>query len=173
MNPCALCSLNSLLRATAVPNPCGLVTAAEMQVIVGKLSGMPKATDPASGEVTCTFEPVNGRSFIDVSLHDGDLKAWKARNGGKTPVSLPELGAGRDVLPSRVAADGRHVPMPAFARIVLTLPRRGPARETQDTACGGSAIGPAIAVGGSVWSLTPFCEPGRWADVSAGPMLRG
>lgn len=115
MNSSALCSLNSLLRATAVlaggallfaqaeaalPNPCSLVTAAEMQAIVGKLSGTPKATDPASGEVTCSFEPVNGPSFIDVSLHDGDLKAWKARNGGKTPVSLPELGTDAFANPS-------------------------------------------------------------------------
>jgi hypothetical protein len=115
MNSFALCSLNSLLRATAVlaggallfvqaeaalPDPCSLVTAAEMQAIVGKLSGTPKATDPASGEVTCSFEPVSGPSFIDVSLHDGDLKAWKARNGGKTPVSLPELGADAFANPS-------------------------------------------------------------------------
>ena len=86
--------------SAAVPNPCSLVTAAEMQAIVGKLSGTPKATDPASGEITCTFEPVNGPSFIDVSLHDGDLKAWKARNGGKSPVSLPELGADAFANPS-------------------------------------------------------------------------
>lgn len=107
MKSSALRSLNRFLRTTAVlaggallsvqavaavPNPCSLVTAAEMEAIVGKLSGAPRATDPASGEVTCTFEPVNGPSFIDVSLHDGDLKAWKARNGGKAPVPVPELG---------------------------------------------------------------------------------
>ncbi len=115
MNSSALRSLNSFLRATAVcaggallfvqaeaavPNPCSLVTAAEMQAIVGPLAGAPRATDPASGEVTCSFEPVNGPSFVDVSLHDGDLKSWKARNGGKSPVSLPELGADAFVNPS-------------------------------------------------------------------------
>jgi hypothetical protein len=25
-------------------------------------------------------------------LHDGELAYWKSRNGGKTPVPLPELG---------------------------------------------------------------------------------
>jgi hypothetical protein len=115
MNSSALRSLKLFLRTTAVlagsallsvqavaavPNPCSLVTAAEMEAIVGKLSGAPRATDPASGEVTCTFEPVNGPSFIDVSLHDGDLKAWKTRNGGKAPVPVPELGADAFANPS-------------------------------------------------------------------------
>jgi len=70
---------------------------------VRKLSGFnapSKANEAASGEVSCTFEPVNGPSFVDVSLHDGDLKAWKVRNGGKTPVSLPELGADAFANPS-------------------------------------------------------------------------
>lgn len=78
--------------APAVPNPCTLVTAAEVQQIVGPLKGAPKATDPASGEVTCSYTPAKGPSFVDVSLHDGDLLAWKSRNGGKSPVALPEFG---------------------------------------------------------------------------------
>jgi len=115
MSSSALRSLNLFLRTTAllaggallsvqavaaVPNPCSLVTVAEMEAIVGKLAGAPRATDPASGEVACTFEPVNGPSFIDVALHDGDLKAWKARNGGKAPVPVPELGADAFANPS-------------------------------------------------------------------------
>jgi hypothetical protein len=85
----------STLAATAappVPNPCTLVTVPEVQQIVGPLKGAPKATDPTSGEVSCTYTPAKGPSFVDVSLHDGDLAAWKRRNGGKSPVALPEFG---------------------------------------------------------------------------------
>ncbi len=89
--------------APPVPNPCTLVTAAEMQQIVGPLTGSPRATDPASGEITCTYEPAKGPSYIDIRLHEGELSAWKARTGGKSPVSLPELGKDSFVNPD---ADG-------------------------------------------------------------------
>ena len=85
--------------AGAAPDPCKLVTAAEIQQVVGPLSGAPKATDPASGEVTCTYAPAKGPSFVDVTLHDGDLAAWRRRNGGKTPVALPEFGTDAFVNP--------------------------------------------------------------------------
>ena len=64
MNSSALRSLNAFLRATAVfaggallfvqaeaavPNPCSLVTAAEMQAIVGPLSGTPEGDRPGVG----------------------------------------------------------------------------------------------------------------------------
>ncbi|MEO7151467.1 MAG: hypothetical protein ABIX46_07140 [Burkholderiaceae bacterium] len=85
--------------AWSVPDPCKLVTAAEMIQIVGTLGAPPRATDPASGEITCSFEPSKGPSFVDVSLHDGDLAAWRKRNGGKSPVALPEFGADAFVNP--------------------------------------------------------------------------
>ena len=85
--------------APAIPDPCKLVTAAEMQQIVGALDGAPKATDPNSGEITCTYTPAKGPSFVDVSLHDGDLAAWKRRNGGKNPVAVTEFGADAFVTP--------------------------------------------------------------------------
>jgi hypothetical protein len=78
--------------APPMPDPCKLVTVAEMQQIVGPLSGAPRATDPKSGEITCTYSPAKGPSFVDISLHDGDLAAWRKRNGGKNPVALPEFG---------------------------------------------------------------------------------
>ena len=92
----ALLGTGSALPATAAPatpDPCKLVTVAEMQQIVGTLDGAPKATDPKSGEITCTYTPAKGLSFVDVSLHDGDLAAWKKRNGGKNPVAAAEFGA--------------------------------------------------------------------------------
>ena len=92
--------LSSLLAAApghaapAIPDPCKLITAAEMQQIVGPLQGAPKGTDPKSGEISCSFTPTKGPSFVELELHDGDLAAWKKRNGGKSPVALPsEFGA--------------------------------------------------------------------------------
>jgi hypothetical protein len=76
----------------ALPDPCKLIAAAELEQIVGPLKRVPKATDPASGEISCEYEPAKGPAWIGVSLHDGELVAWRKRNGGKSPVDLPELG---------------------------------------------------------------------------------
>ena len=99
------CSTVPVAHAAAppVPDPCALVTVAEIQQIAGPLAGTPRATDPSSGEISCTYEPAQGPSYIDVRLHDGELSAWKARTGGKSPVSLPELGKDSFVNPD---ADG-------------------------------------------------------------------
>lgn len=78
--------------APALPDPCKLITVAEMQAIVGPLKGAPKGTDPKSGEISCGYTPSAGPSFVDIALHDGDLSAWKKRNGGKNPIALPEFG---------------------------------------------------------------------------------
>jgi len=75
------------------PDPCKLVSVAEMQQIMGPLSGAPTGTDPKSGEISCTYTPLKGPSFVEVALHDGDLAGWKKRNGGKNPVAVPEFGA--------------------------------------------------------------------------------
>jgi hypothetical protein len=75
------------------PDPCKLVTVAEMQQIMGPLSGPPAGTDPKSGEISCSYTPSKGPSFVEITLHDGDLAAWKKRNGGKNPVAVPEFGA--------------------------------------------------------------------------------
>ena len=85
--------------ASTIPDPCKLVTVAEIQQVVGPLDGAPRATDPKSGEITCTYTPANGPSYVDVSLHEGDLAAWKRRNGGKNPVALPEFGSDAFVNP--------------------------------------------------------------------------
>lgn len=77
---------------SSIPDPCTLITVEEMQQIVGPLDGAPSATDPASGEITCTYTPKSGPSFIDISLHDGDLAALKQSPSNKDAVSLPEFG---------------------------------------------------------------------------------
>lgn len=84
----------SASAAAPPPNPCKLVTVLEIQQIVGPLNAAPTATDPSTGEITCTFHPSKGLNFIDISLHDGDLTAWKRRNGGKNPEPTPEFGSG-------------------------------------------------------------------------------
>jgi hypothetical protein len=74
-----------------IPDPCTLVTAAELQAIVGALKGAPKAGDATSGDISCEYAMANGPRWISVRLHDGDLAAWKRRNGGANPIALPDL----------------------------------------------------------------------------------
>jgi hypothetical protein len=89
----------SAFAAAPPPNPCKLVTVPEMQQIVGPLKEAPTATDPSTGEISCTFRPSKGLNFVEISLHDGDLTAWKRRNGGKNPEAASEFGSGSFVTP--------------------------------------------------------------------------
>ena len=95
----AAVSITAAQAAPAPPNPCKLATVAEIEQIVGPLKSAPRATDPKSGEITCAYEPAKGPSFIDISLHDGDLAAWKKSNGGKNAVMVPEFGPGAFATP--------------------------------------------------------------------------
>ena len=83
----------------ALPDPCKLITVAEMKQIVGPLKGAPGATDPKSGEISCRYAPSGGPRSVDIALHDGDLATWKKRNGGKTPIKLPKFGSDNFVNP--------------------------------------------------------------------------
>jgi hypothetical protein len=76
----------------AIPDPCQLITVAELKQIVGPLKGNPKPGDIKAGDISCEYAPATGPAWISVRLHDGELTYWKSRNGGKAPVSLPELG---------------------------------------------------------------------------------
>jgi|SRR5581483_11731948 len=78
--------------APAIPDPCKLITQAELEQIAGPLKGTPKAGDAASGDVSCEYTPAKTPSWISIRLHDGELSYWKRRNGGPNPVSLPEFG---------------------------------------------------------------------------------
>ena len=77
--------------APAVPDPCKLVTAAEVERIAGPLKGVPKPGDIASGDVSCEYKPAK-TAWINVRLQEGELSYWKSRNGGKNPLPLPEFG---------------------------------------------------------------------------------
>ena len=95
----SLCLASAAHAAPALPDPCKLITDAEMQQIVGPLKGAPKGTDPKSGEISCGYAPSKGPSFVEITLHDGDLAAWKKLNGGTSPMALPEFGGDAFVNP--------------------------------------------------------------------------
>jgi len=76
--------------APAVPDVCKLITTAELEQITGPLKGAPKPGGP--GEAACEYTPVKTPAWITIRLHDGELKYWRSRNGGKNPIALPELG---------------------------------------------------------------------------------
>jgi hypothetical protein len=78
--------------AAAAPDPCKLVTVSEFEQIAGRLKGSPKPGDVKAGDVSCAYRPAKGPAWIEIRLHDGDLAYWKGRNGGKRPMSVPELG---------------------------------------------------------------------------------
>lgn len=91
----AVLAAGSPLAAKAdstVPDPCKLVTVAEVQQLVGPLKGAPKQGDIASGDVSCEYTPAAGPAWIEVRLQEGELSYWRKRNGGPNAVSLPELG---------------------------------------------------------------------------------
>jgi hypothetical protein len=77
--------------APAIPDPCKLVTAGEVEKIAGPLKGAPKPGDVASGDVSCEYRPAK-TAWINVRLQEGELSYWKTRNGGKNPLPLPEFG---------------------------------------------------------------------------------
>ena len=77
----------------AHPDPCKLITVAELQQIVGPLSGAPQASSPGPGVATCTYTPVKGPRFIDINVLEGDLAALRGSHTYKdNAVSLPEFG---------------------------------------------------------------------------------
>ena len=78
--------------APTFPDPCKLITVAEIQQIVGPLDGAPVPTDPSSGEINCSYTPAKGPSFIDISLAEGDLADVRKRDAHKNALALPEFG---------------------------------------------------------------------------------
>jgi hypothetical protein len=87
-------ALPELQAAPAVPDPCSLITVAELVQIVGPIAGKPHSGDIKGGDVSCEYTPAKAPAWIEVRLNDGDLASWKRRNGGKNPVAVPEFGAG-------------------------------------------------------------------------------
>lgn len=84
--------MSAAFAAAPPPDPCKLVTSAELEAVVGALKASPKPGNIKGGDVSCEYTPAKGPDWIEVRLHDGELAHWKSRQGGKKPVALPELG---------------------------------------------------------------------------------
>src|SRR4029078_1937646 len=74
----------SIEAAPAIPDPCKLITAAELEQIAGPLKGAPKPGGP--GEVVCEYTPAKAPAWIRVGLADGGLKYWESRERGTKPA---------------------------------------------------------------------------------------
>jgi len=98
----SILAAGSFITAAAdpvVPDPCKLITVEEMQQIVGPLDGAPFAPDPASGEISCSYSPKTGPSFVEIALHEGDLAFLRKSSTSKDAVSLPEFGKDAFLVP--------------------------------------------------------------------------
>ncbi len=81
-----------LLAGHTVPDPCKLIIVPELEEIVGKISKGPNPADPSSGEVSCEYTVAKDSSWLMINLHEGDFGLMRKSFGGKSPVSVPELG---------------------------------------------------------------------------------
>jgi hypothetical protein len=125
--------------APAIPNPCNLVTAAEVAAIVGPLKGAPKPGDIAAGDVSCEFTPASGPKWVSVRLHDGDLAAWKKRNGGPSPQTLSDLGTDAFVNADAEGSADLYAKKGAYI-LRVTMPK-GPSAVEMDKAIAKKALG--------------------------------
>ncbi len=77
-------------RSEAAPTPCSLLTAVEVEQVVGKLMGTPKAGE--EGRATwCNYEFANGTDAIEVWVFPAD-GIERARKEAKKPTALKGLG---------------------------------------------------------------------------------
>ena len=113
----------------AIPNPCKLITTTELEQIAGKLKGPAKPGDIAAGDVSCGYAPVKAPAWINISLHDGDLGAWKERNGGDHPIALPEFGKEAFVNPDSEGSVDLYAKKGALI-LRVTMPKGPTAVET-------------------------------------------
>jgi len=113
--------------APAIPDPCKLITTAELEQIAGPLKGAPKPGGP--GEVACEYTPAKSPAWIRVSLADGELNYWKSRNGGKNPVALPEFGSGAFVNPEFEGSADLYAKKGSYI-LRITLPKGPTAVDT-------------------------------------------
>src|SRR5215813_9815844 len=84
-------SLTPLVAAFPVPDPCKLITVAELEQIVGKLKEGPKPIKEG-GQISCDYTVAKDSSWLDITLHEGNFDQVKKSFGGKNPLHVPELG---------------------------------------------------------------------------------
>lgn len=77
-------------RSDAAPPPCSLLTAAEVEQVVGKLMGTPKAEQ--EGRATwCSYEFANGKDDMSVWVFPAD-GIERGRSKSKNPTAVKGLG---------------------------------------------------------------------------------
>ena len=77
-------------RSEAAPAPCSLLTAAEVEQVVGKLMGTPKAGEEGRA-AWCNYEFANGTDAMEVWVFPAD-GIERARKDAKKPTALKGLG---------------------------------------------------------------------------------
>lgn len=74
----------------APPEPCSLLTAAEIEQVVGKLNGTPKA-DKEGAASWCDYQFANGKDAMEVWVFPADA-IDRAKKKAKKPVAVKGLG---------------------------------------------------------------------------------
>ncbi len=76
--------------ADAAPEPCSVLTTAEIEHVVGKLKGAPKA-DQEGRAAWCNYEFANGKDAMEVWVFPDDV-IDRARKHAKKSVTVKGLG---------------------------------------------------------------------------------
>ncbi|MGC3974849.1 MAG: hypothetical protein QM771_10760 [Nitrospira sp.] len=90
---CASLGFSVLLMAMpsfAAPDPCTLLTTAEVEEVVGTLKGAPKA-DKEGGAGWCNYEFANGKDAMEVWVFPAEA-IERGRKVSKKPVAVKGLG---------------------------------------------------------------------------------
>ena len=90
---CASLWLTVLLMAMpslAAPEPCSLLTTAEVEQVVGKLKGVPKADNEGAAS-WCNYEFTNGKDLMEVWVFPAEA-IERGRKVSKKPVVIKGLG---------------------------------------------------------------------------------
>lgn len=77
-------------RSDAAPGPCSLLTTAEVEQVVGKLMGTPKA-DQEGNASWCNYEFANGTDEMSVWVFSAD-GIERGRSKAKKPIAVTGLG---------------------------------------------------------------------------------
>lgn len=80
----------STTTLAASPEPCSLLTTAEVEQVVGKLNGTPKA-DKEGAANWCDYQFANGKDAMEVWVFPADA-IDRAKKKAKKPVAIKGLG---------------------------------------------------------------------------------
>jgi len=83
-------SLGISARSNAAPAPCSLLMTAEVEQVVGKLMGTPKA-DQEGSAAWCNYEFANGKDAMEVWVFPA-VGIERGRSKAKTPTAVKGLG---------------------------------------------------------------------------------